>query len=369
MNTKYIKTIFHSFYSVAPYKEALSNWRGFGLKYLLIVTALSSSLITLGWMWDLNKINPTSVADSITGFILSEPDLSFEENINRFLNLLTQIPEIKIENGKTIISSAEPYSIIDPVSGYDVAIIDTTGKYKSLEGTDAVLLLTDTKLIAKNERGHESIAYLNDLKKHYNIDEDSLNEILYIIAQIPPFGLRHGKFITEDNKLYKILDKKNQELAAIGPDAVLMEEMEPMVAISPSEINYKSIFNKKGGTIKAEDLNEDMLFELIESGIVTIKKVMLWGAPIIALPLVIFTSFIFNCIMLIFYAFIGHLFIKIMKLGQFEYKEVMRIAAIAITPTLLVSVLLPQIIPSQGTVYFLISIGYLYYAITSVTKR
>jgi hypothetical protein len=72
--------------------------------------------------------------------------------------------------------------------------------------------------------------------------------------------------------------------------------------------------------------------------------------------------------MLVSYSFIGQLFVKMMKLEGFSYKEMMRIAVVAITPMLILSIILPKLIASQGVVYFLISIGYLYYAIKSVTS-
>lgn len=369
MNTKYIKTIFYAFYSPEPYKDALRNWHGFGLRYLFIVTAISSSFIAAGWMWDLSKLNPAYVAESISGFIISNPELSFEDNINRFVNIVSQIPDIKIENDKMTTSASEPYAITDPVSGYDIAIIDTSGKSKSLEGTDAVLLITDSRFIVKDEKGRENIIYLKDLEQRYNLDEGAINEALHIISQIPPFGLHYGRFITENNQLYKILDNKNRELAQVGADAVLSDGAEPFVVISSSEINYKTLFSKKINSIKAEDLTEKTFTELLQSGASSMKTIMLWGVPIIVLPAVVLTSFMFNCLMLVSYACIGQLLMKMMKLESFEYKQMMRIAVVAITPMLLLSMMLPKLIPSQGVVYFLISIGYIYYAIKSVTSE
>jgi hypothetical protein len=82
------------------------------------------------------------------------------------------------------------------------------------------------------------------------------------------------------------------------------------------------------------------------------------------------TSFLFSAIMLMFYAFIGYIFVKMTRPGEFKYKEIMRISAVAITPMLIISALLPQLLPtSQGIVYFLISIGYLYFAIKSVISK
>ncbi len=375
MSSKYLRTIFLSFYASSIYKDALNNGRGYGLKYLLIVTLLTSAIISAGWVWKIRQINPVQLADSIMEIIISEPELTFEENINRFLNILSQIPDISIKEGKLITEEARPYPITDPVSGNDVAVIDTTGRYKSLEGTDAALLLTETKLIARNEqnteeKGPETVMYLSDISKHYDVNEESLNEALFIIGQIPLISLNNGKLLTQGDESYKIIDKKDLEIAQVGPDAKLDEKsMQPVIVINQDEIAYKTIFNKDGTYIKATDITEDKLFELIKSSIIYIKGIMLTGMPLVAFPFLVLTSFVFNVIMLLLYAFIGYSFIKIMKKGAFEYQQVMRIAAIAITPILIISVTLPHFIPSQGTIYFLITIGYLHHAIRSVTAE
>jgi|GEM_PF-6499095 len=369
MNTSYFKTIFYSFYSSKPYMPAYKEWQGHGLRYLLLVTAILSLFTTLGWMRDVNIIKPKDVADVVMGILIPRSDLTFEENINRSINILSQIPTIQIENGTVKTPNAEIYSITDPLSGSEMAIIDTTGKVKSLEGTDAQILLTDTKLITKSAKikKNENVTYIADLVQQYNIDERALNDTIFLFTQVPQFTLHDGKFSTKDNKLYKIYDKKNIEIAEIGDGASLGKDLAPVIAISPTEISYKNILNKKTKVIKAAEFNEEMLFDTIQHCVIYLKKLVLWGIVILALPFVILTSFVFNLIMLIFYAFIGHSFAKIKKLESLAYKDVMRISVVAITPMLAASALLPQFIPSQGIIYFIIAIGYLYYAIMSVT--
>jgi len=367
MNNSYFKTIIYSFYSAKPYMPALQNWRGRGFMYLLLVTTILSLLTTAGWMRNVNNIKTKDVADALMGRLIPRADLTFEENINRYINILSQVPAIQIENGKVKTPSAEVYSISDPLSGRDLAIIDTTGKIKSLEGTDAQVLLTDTKLITRSGKKREAVDYIPDIVRNYSIDEKTFNDALFTFTQIPQFTLHNGKFSTKDDKLYKIYDRKNIEIAQIGYGAELGMRLAPILAISSTEISYKNIFTNKSVVINAADFNEAMLFDIIQNCLGYLKKLVLWGIPLLALPFVILTSFVFNLIMLLFYTFIGHSFIKMKKLGQFEYKDLTRVSAIAITPMLTASALLPQLIPSQGIIYFLIAMGYLYYAIMAVT--
>jgi len=63
--------------------------------------------------------------------------------------LTSQIPPIKIAQGEVSVDVPQPYKIMDLDKGTVLAIIDTTGKTFSLEGTDALVLLTKTELIFK----------------------------------------------------------------------------------------------------------------------------------------------------------------------------------------------------------------------------
>lgn len=375
MLKQYFRNIYLSFYSPSAYTNALNNWQGRGLKYLLLVTVLTSSLISLRFSMEINKFDATHLADTITGVVISESDLTFEENLNRFINILHQIPKLHIKNEKIITPEAKPYHITDPVSGYEIAVIDTTGQYKSLKETDATILLTETSMFFLHEKNNkedstEDTIYLKNFKEQYSLDDANINEALFLIGQIPAFSLHNGKFVTEDNKTFEIVNKAKVLLAQIGPDAALSEKgLEPMLAINEDEIAYKTFFNKRGDLIKASDLNEQTFFEMIKSGVTHIKNFFIWKAPIIALPLIVLASFMLSLLTLLLYSFICLSLIKTTNAGTFSYTQIMRISAVAITPMLIISAVMPNIIPSQGIIYFLISVGYIYFAVKSVTNK
>jgi hypothetical protein len=127
-------SIFHplvlSFFSKSLYRDVAKHWRGTGLLYLLLVLALV-------WV-------PTIIKGQLGISSWVDGDSK---------GITNQIPAITITKGQVSTDVTTPYFIKDPKSGTNIAIIDTTGTYQTLENTDAKLLLTKTKLTTiKNER-------------------------------------------------------------------------------------------------------------------------------------------------------------------------------------------------------------------------
>ncbi len=58
-----------------------------------------------------------------------------------------KLPVVTIKNGVASFDKPSPYIIKDDETGKDMMIFDTSGKYTSLAGTDAQLLLTDTRFV------------------------------------------------------------------------------------------------------------------------------------------------------------------------------------------------------------------------------
>lgn len=63
--------------------------------------------------------------------------------------LIEKIPEMTITDGRAVIHCEQPYFIPMPHATNTLAIFDTTGKYTSLEGQDAYLLVTERGAIIK----------------------------------------------------------------------------------------------------------------------------------------------------------------------------------------------------------------------------
>ncbi len=167
-------SIFHvpvlSFFSKKLYIDVGRNWKGVNFSYLLLLLAIC-------WIPTMIKRH-VGLADFIN---------------NEAPAIVNQVPEITITDGLVSIEETQPYYIKDPDSDEPLAIIDTTGTIESLEDSDAVCLLTKTKVMwKKNEFETQTI----DLSKveHFILNSERITGWSHIVRKflvvlIYPFAL------------------------------------------------------------------------------------------------------------------------------------------------------------------------------------
>ncbi|MEK6744398.1 MAG: DUF1189 family protein [Nitrospirota bacterium] len=117
---------FMSFFSQSFYRDVDTHWKGTGFAYLLL-------LLTICWIPGIIQLHH-SVGDYVE---------------NGAPALIEQLPTITIIKGEASVAVAQPYKITDPDSKMVIALIDTTGKTVSLEGSEARVLLTRAEVIYK----------------------------------------------------------------------------------------------------------------------------------------------------------------------------------------------------------------------------
>jgi hypothetical protein len=245
-------SIFHalvlSFFSKSLYRDVGKHWRGTGLLYLLVV-------LVLVWI-------PTII----------KGQLVFSTWVDGDAKAITkQIPAITISKGQVSTDVTTPYFIKDPKTGTDLAIIDTTGEYETLDYTQAKFLLTKTKLIASKNAGRTET---------------------YDLSSVESFHVDHSR---------------------------------------------------------------------VENWLVTAKR---WFIPV-GYTLALIFSFIFRAIQILIYALVGLLFARILQ-ANLDFKTLMRLAAVAITPVLVLNLLLeflPLHIPGWILLGIIIELAYLFFAV------
>lgn len=125
--TKYpfFKKIILSFYSTELYVfVGKSEINKSGLKYLFL-------LLTIFWIPEIIKM---------------------QVNISDFINaklpvFIENFPNIEIKNGIVSFDKTSPYIVLDDKTKKEMMIFDTTGKFISLDGLEAQMLLTQSKFI------------------------------------------------------------------------------------------------------------------------------------------------------------------------------------------------------------------------------
>lgn len=153
-------SIFHipvlSFFSKEFYRDVGLRWKGVNFLYLFLVTAIC--------------LLPTTIKMYITfaNFVNNEAPAVVE-----------QVPEITINDGKVSINEPQPYYIKDPENGDILVIVDTTGQITSLEGTDALCLLTDNKLVTRKSEFENRTYDLSNVRT-FAVDSERITGWLQI---------------------------------------------------------------------------------------------------------------------------------------------------------------------------------------------
>ena len=161
------QALYASVYSKELYLDVIKRWRGYGFRYLLVLVLVSTVCVT----WQITS--------------------EMYQLRDRYLDgFLAQIPKIEIANGVVTSEVSQPYTIKNPESGKDLAILDTTGKVDSLADTDAVLLLTKDKVYLRREGGGIQTENLSEVET-FRIDAQSVESWVSTMSWLAPwiFGL------------------------------------------------------------------------------------------------------------------------------------------------------------------------------------
>jgi len=115
-----------AFFSRPFYADVIAHWRGVAFVHLLLLLLVSSAV----YMVHFHRL--------VTVLLTQEAPA-----------LIDQIPAIDIQDGRVRVNVEEPYTIRRPGDGEVFAIIDTTGDITSLRQTEAMILLTESRLAAR----------------------------------------------------------------------------------------------------------------------------------------------------------------------------------------------------------------------------
>ena len=118
-----------SFYSGSLYRDIVRHWKGYCFTYLLL-------LLSLCLVPEMLRMH-----EEFSDFLATETP-----------KFVDQMPTVTISRGVASTDVQTPHFINYPDKAGTFAIIDTTGKFTSLDNTDAIMLLTGTKLFVRKDR-------------------------------------------------------------------------------------------------------------------------------------------------------------------------------------------------------------------------
>ncbi|MBA2656254.1 MAG: DUF1189 family protein [Tatlockia sp.] len=124
---RYWQALYRSFFDSRLYVDVAKRWKGFGFIYLFLLIALLSLPFSLRVLAEFNTFFNKEIVQPMLG-----------------------LPTLYMQNGKVSINQPMPY-IVKNSSGQAVAIVDTTGKISTLDGTypNLNILVTQDKLFLR----------------------------------------------------------------------------------------------------------------------------------------------------------------------------------------------------------------------------
>lgn len=374
----YINALTKSFYSKDFYRDIILKYKGYCFGYLLLIVFLSNLAATaLFVIRGVSAIDEQAETSKIINLLFHENEnLSFEQNLNRILNIASQIPDISIKSGILHTSLTDEYKVKDPISGNNIATIDPNDKYSNLTESNSPFLLNKYKMIMADEDVGEYTIYLNKIEQASGFDEDRINQVLNIISQIPLMSVANGQLKTEENKPYFISTADSPTLAIIDTSGeyTSFENNTSYILITTDKILIKNIFhsNSQPKEIKISELDEDTIYGLIYSLIKSIKKILIVSSFTLSLPVLTLASFVFAILFVTTLGFAGTTLLSIYTKNKnrlISYKDCVRLACFAVTPAIFLYTIAPQLFENKTLIYFLISCIYMDFGIRSVLRK
>jgi hypothetical protein len=147
-----------SFFSKDLYRDVGVNWRGTCFGYLLLLLAVC----WIPWM--------VKVHLGLSEFVKNEAP-----------KMISQVPTITIKDGIASVDEPQPYYIMTPDSNEVFAIIDTTGTVTSLADSNALMLITKTEAMFKDNE-HEKFSFADI--KDFTLSQAKLNRWLDTLRRL-----------------------------------------------------------------------------------------------------------------------------------------------------------------------------------------
>jgi hypothetical protein len=198
---------------------------------------------------------------------------------------------------------------------------------------------------------------------HSEVTEYISAEAPKYVKQVPVITIAQGKVSVKEQVPYFInVPEKNTPFAIIDPSGRItsLDKTSASVLLTDSQLIVKNSSSKSRALdLKGVDLVIDQ--KVIYGWLETFDALF----PIILFPFVVLSSFLFHVMQVLLSAGIGTLFAKQFH-AKINYKALVRLSAVSFTPAIVlqtIHALLDIPFPFRTPISFLISLGYLYYAV------
>lgn len=220
------------------------------------------------------------------------------------------------------------------------------------------------------------------IKNHWRLSNFVANEAPAIVKQIPLIMIKQGRVSIEESMPYyvkdiinditlMIIDTTGQFISLNNTQAFILLTKDHCIVSVRRLVKWFPPHRSHLTDFKIADKSRILPLSNIDEVNIDHKKIYRWLGiikdwyAIILFPLVLLGSFFYRIFQILIYAIIGLFFTKIFNI-YLNYKTLVRLSAVAITPVILLDIihsLLYLLIPLSLIIYFIIAMGYLLFAV------
>jgi hypothetical protein len=188
-----------------------------------------------------------------------------------------------------------------------------------------------------------------------------------IVSQIPRLDLVHGVVSTEEPRPYFIQDP------ATGKNVAIIDTTGSISSLTGTDADFlviqkKIIYRVSPVDTRNIDLGQIEKFSLDQAKINGWLSLMAAYLALAVYPFMVLGSYLFRIVQALVYAAIGLLLAFLCK-GQISYLALIRLAVVAVTPSIIVRTLIgiTQIqVPYAGLLFFALAMAYLFFGVKAV---
>jgi hypothetical protein len=189
------------------------------------------------------------------------------------------------------------------------------------------------------------------------------------VAQIPVMTVNAGKISTPENRPYFIAEPNSNNLFAVIDTSGTFTTLEK--AKADILVTQTEIMSKKSNETKIYQLPTDFNATIDAKHINGYVKAFIGYTWIFLLVFFVLASFVYRIIEGLVYSLIGKVFNAVLN-ASVSYGQILQIMLVAFTPTIVVSTLLDLFnvtFPRQLSIYFLLSMVYLFYGVLANKQK
>jgi hypothetical protein len=291
-------------------------------------------------------------ANQVYEFLFPYPEASVEDSLNRLFHITQDIPQLHFADDHIVFPEQKTFTITDPLSLQPLATFDAEA-ITDTNNFSSNLLIQPNHFIYR-EGNQISDFVISEEKTTLPANKDFLNYLFYLLAQIPSMEIESGILKLKGMTSHDITDIGGTPLITIDT-ANKSVSKDTILTLTDTHIYLSDTLS----TAYA-DLTHEGIRNTINATFKAGKTLALSAVLLLFLPGMTIATFLTLLAITFISALLTQSIFQLVNRRAVNYKGAFRITALAMVPALILNTLFPPLFLSQGLVYLMILVGYIY---------